>query len=507
MGQGNRLNKLNRLLKQIQDIFNEKEWGKFHAPKNLTLIMLSILPFPIQATSLDTKQIEELIQITLPNASIGIYCQDADTGKILYERRGQELFPPASTTKLLTAAAALQILGPEYQYKTTLRMNKDQLKDSSLKGNLYVQFSGDPSLTSNDLVQLIQDIKKIGIKHIEGDLVIDNTRFNEPYHALGWNWDSMNWYFAPPITTVILNENAIQLTLDSNKPIGKKAAVSLELDETLKANLKQDLTVVSEKEAESQCQILVNMDDQNKINIGGCWPFKPSPNKIKLALKNPDSLAKQLILETLKSDNIQLSGKILLGRSAPNTTSVIASHVSKPLSELLKPLLQDSNNIYAESMVKTLGFENYQKGTFQLGILAIQNALSKSTGIDFSKLKLVDGSGLSHYNAITPSQLGSLLYFIYHDDKIKTDLTRYLPVAGECGTLKGRDSLDIKGRVQAKTGSMMGVSALAGYVKTINNRDLIVVVMIDHFMGSLKPIRDFECELCKILVNSDLNSN
>jgi len=480
-----------------------------HPVKTFFAILLSsILSFMAIAqpqNSLDT-QIEALIQNTLPNASIGILLQDAKSGKVLYERRSQEAFPPASTTKLFTAAAALLALKPDYQYKTVVAIAPGTLQNGTLQGNLYVQFSGDPTLTTTDLTQLIKDLKASGLARIQGNIILDASRFSGAAYGLGISADSMNWYFSAPITSVILNENKAKIILNSNKALGDTVEVALTPDEPLKLVLEQDLVTVTESDAQNKCQIQIDMNPENVLAIKGCWPQNKEPSVLQVAVKNPTLIAKKIILETLKSENIRFDGTLEVKWSArnpktlniPKDLTVLATHASKPLAVLLGPLLLDSNNIYAQSITKTLGYQQYQTGTFQAGVLAMQEIL-EPMGVDFSKLKILEGSGESRYNLVPPRQLGQLLFAVYQDKTINADFMQNLPIFGESGTLKRRELEAIKGKVLAKTGSLNGVSTLAGYLKSASENEMILVIMIDHLLDKDK-VRDFENNLLKLLV-------
>ncbi len=448
-----------------------------------------------------TEQVESLIHNILPNASVGIMLQEAETGEVLYERRAQELFTPASIVKLFTAAASLLSLGPDYRFETAIQVDQNILPQARVN-NLYVYFSGDPSLTRDDLKQLIVKIKASGIREISGNIIVDNTHFRTPNYAMGWSWDSLAWYYAAPITSIILNENQVPIRLNTSR-LGEKAEVICESKECEGIHLHTEVISVSENEAETNCQIQVDMNQQNTLNLKGCWPYRTTPTTLRVALKEPYALAEKLILETLKDENIKLDGKIMVG-TIPSDLKIIASHYSKPLSELLKNVLQNSNNIYADSLLKTLGVKEFQQGTFQAGIRALKAILSKPTSIDFEALRLLDGSGASRYNLITPQQMARLLLTMYHDKKVGGDFQKTLAISGgEEGNLSKRmNSLDAQGRILAKTGSMVNISALAGYLRTQTNKNLIFVIMIDHVIEGREKLKAFEDELCHLFVSS-----
>src|SRR5690349_2667937 len=159
------------------------------------LFAFSFLCTAVYAETAIPIEAQSFIQKGLPNASVGVIVLDANTGETLFESRAKEPFPPASTTKLFTTAASLLSLGTNYQFQTAVKIDKKALQKDKLKGNLYVQFSGDPSLTISDLKQLMTDIKTAGIRQISGNIVIDDSRFQAPDYPMGWTWNSMVWYY------------------------------------------------------------------------------------------------------------------------------------------------------------------------------------------------------------------------------------------------------------------------------------------------------------------------
>lgn len=461
-----------------------------------------------QSQKIDTAQlqkIEGLLHQKLPNTSVGIVLQDAKTGKILYERRANENFVPASSTKLLTSAAALFSLGPNFQYETVAKIDNAFLKDgvlSGLGGDLFIQFGGDPSLTTEDIRNLMKAVRQAGVKEIAGDIVIDNTKFQGPNYAQGWSWNSLPWAFSAPVTSIIINENQIKLNMIPSKTLGEKANLELAQDEKSKINITHDIVSVAESEANDRCQIMIDMNSQNEITAYGCWPAKETADTLKVAVQNPVLLARQTIQEALKAEDIKLSGQIALG-VPPKDLKTIAIHRSKPLSELLKPVLQDSNNIYADSLIKVLGLQRYQQGSFQAGVLAVQDILAKNLGFEAAGVRLQDGSGLSRYNAISPNHLARILYGMYQNKNFNKMFRDSMAVSGEVGTLKNRMSaFDLNGQVHAKTGGMIGTSALAGYLTTRSiKQDLIFVIMINNAIDSQQDIKAFENSLCELFAS------
>ncbi len=458
------------------------------------LLFLFLIVGPTVA--FDATALANYIQSNYPTQTLGMIVQDAKTGKVLYEKQSKEAFEPASTTKLFTAAAMLLEFGPQFQYETTLKFNTNDKKEQVLKGNIYIQFTGDPSFSRQDLTQLIKAIKDFGIEKIAGNIIIDNTRFQAPYYAWGWTWNSLPWYFSAPITTVIVDENSVGVRFTSNQSLGGKATLSY-LKPLPLGNITQHVITVTERESNEECEIMLSMDDKNNLQAGGCWPKHDTADDLKLAIKNPDYLVQKLILEDLKASHITFSGKINFEKM-PENLETISRHLSPALQDLIKPVLQDSNNIYSDSFFKTLGFKRFQKGSFQAGGRAFQAIAEEKLQLSVNDIKLWDGSGGSRYNLISPASLGKLLYMMYNHPTLSKIFIDAMSIAGETGTLKKRFlSSDLKGKIRAKTGSLQNESTLAGFITTQNNKDLIFVIMINNSpkdASSLERIHDEICE-------------
>lgn len=475
-----------------------------------------------EVSVIDSTRIENLIQTKLPNTPVGLFLQDAKTGKILYERRAKEIFLPASTAKLITAATSLFVLGSDFQYETAFK-TAGKIHSGILNDNLYLTFSGDPSFTIENLQDLVKALKEQGIKQIKGNLIIDNTLFKGRLYPYGWMADDLVWYYAAPVSTVIVNENKIKLLVKANKTLGAKTTIALASEEKLPIKiLSQDVLSVTETDAKESCELNVKIDSENNINIKGCWPAKESDDELKVAIQNPNLVIKQMLKQILKSENIVLNGRVILGEtsevpekssaksdstnkeSKTKNLSTLALHRSLPLTSLIQKVLQDSNNMYAESIVKMMGVKQLSEGSFQTGLRAMNDILSKKFGIDTTKMRLRDGSGESRYNGVSPAQLGRVLYGIYHTPEFYKIFQETLPNSGSTGTLKKRmESFDLNEVVYAKTGTMTGVSSLAGYLNRQNQNkdDLIFVIMINGALSENAAIKQFENELCQLFVH------
>lgn len=465
--------------------------------KKLTLTLLIGISTNLFAQTWQS-QLTQLLNHELPSVEKGIVVMNAKTGKLLYERNANLAFTPASSLKVFTAAAAIDYLGPDYQFTTKLSYNPKKLHGGILRGNVYLEFTGDPSLKIKDLKKILSVLTKKGIKQINGNIILNNKRFRAPYYAPGWTQDSVPWGFSAPITTIILNQNRVYLKLLPSKTIGRR--VKVKSGKYMKyMNLLHYIQTVSYKEGLHNCSLTITTNDRNRIRLGGCWPVGV-PGWQAFSIKHPTLFAMRVIRGILAEKNIRFKGQVLTGYK-PKSIKTIYTYRSKKLRELLYKVLKDSNNVYTESITKALGYRRSGRGTFLEGSNAIKAIDGYLTDIDFDKTRIVDGSGQSRYDLITPHQMVRLLHVIYLNKKLKKYILRTLPISGVDGTLKYRmTSLDMRGKVKAKTGSMTGVSSLSGYLTTNNHQTLIFTMIMNHIVGKVKPARRLQDELCEVLV-------
>lgn len=396
---------------------------------------------PLQSTFAYTfdHEFKQLVTHTLPNVTVGLVVQDAKTGKVLYSSRAYEGFTPASTTKLFTAAAALEYLKPDFKYETRLSFNKAHLVNKQLQSDLILTFTGDPTLTSQDLNKLFERLKNSGVNKLRADIIVDHSRFRSPHYGPGWSIDDVQWSYGAPISAIII--------------------------------------------------------DSNKAH--------------KIAVPNPELLASTRIKEALFKNKIGFHGSIQFSKypvEKGHENNKSFTHYSDTLDVIVKKTLVHSNNIAAESLLKTLGYYYYDKGNFQEGVLATQAILSPITGIDFSKMRIHDGSGLSHYNCLCPDHLSRLLFSMYHHEDLNSLFIDSLPISGKTGTLKKRlQAHDHQGVVLAKTGTLSGKSALAGYLKYKSNKKidktLIMVIMINQSIAPSADIKKLEDNIVNLILH------
>ncbi len=438
-------------------------------------------PSPTIAVNTNIQDGIDQILSKFPNLKKGVIVQSADSGATLYQYNSDETFATASTLKLFTATAALTYLGPNFIFKTQFLTNCNNIQNGNICGNFYAKFSGDPELTIDILNNLVLSLKKQGIKHINGNLILDDTDMDHENMGPGWLPKEETLCYAAPSNAVILNRNCFGFSMSPAKQSGGPVLVSANPNIVHLSFINQAIT---RNPKTSQCPPLtIKSQDNNTYALTGCIAPKRSTVSVGVPLNDTAAAGANVVNNLLKQHDITISGNILYGK-APNNLQVLAEHDSRPLSALVTKMLKKSDNLIAGSLFKKIGGTYFNTaGSWQNGAQAVRAILAPKTGIDFNKLVLVDGSGLSRENAVSPAQFGKLLHYAYHMP-YNNIFFQALPISGVDGTLHGRLGGPTTGKIHAKTGTIDNVSGLAGYLQSAHHGDLIFAVLVSDFVSS-----------------------
>ncbi len=429
----------------------------------------------------------------------GIKIVSLATGEVLYERNAKLLLRPASNMKLLATGTGLMTLGKDYEFKTQVFADTSlQNKDSVVHGNLYFKGYGDPDFNTKELADMITSVKNAGIKEIEGNLVGDVSFFDNQHWGTGWMWDDEPFGFAAYNSPLTINRNCIQVTVHAGYKAGDPptviidpptAYVSLENTATMNDSGINTLEV-SRKFAEHL----------NTITVRGTMPVGAPDDVELITVLNPELYFLTLAKEELRRQNIELDGTISVDSVSPNA-KLLYTHI-QPMDSMIVFLNKVSDNLSAENLLKTIGASQYgMPGSTQHGISVVKRVLA-GFGVDSTKFLMVDGSGVSHYNLLTPDLFIKLLTAMYHQKNLFDLYYASLPIAGVDGTLSDRmRGTSAEKNVHAKTGSISGVSTIAGYVHTADNEPLTFSIMMQNFIGSDSPYHAVQDSLATLMAN------
>lgn len=438
------------------------------------------LPTPAPAAAYGVPQLRNtlnsIINVGRNTADIAVYVKSMHDGEVLYGHQTNQPMTPASTMKILTAEAALIYLGPQYRFSTQLLTDAKLIKNGVLQGNLYIVLSGDPTLTYNDLVELMLTLRSQQINSIAGNVYIDNTAYDQRFYGPGWVNKDKNYCYAAPISASIINHNCLPLTLAPSKP-GQAARV-MTSSKYFYPTIRNSVVTRSSH----SCSIRLSKESGSSISIDGCMPKGRYPWGISYVVADVPEYNRALFKNLLSRLSVTVYGNITFG-SAPQQVLALGMHSSKLLPELIKEMLKKSDNVIAGALFKKLGqLYSHQPGSWENGSLAVSQILATQAGVNISGMRILDGSGLSPYNLATPAQMMQVLEFAYHHAPTKDHFVSSLPIAGVDGTLKHR-MWNIARKVRAKTGTISGVVSLAGYTVSADNEPLAFVIMINGSKG------------------------
>lgn len=431
-----------------------------------------------------------------PNAHIGIVIKSMKHGDTIYMRNDKTLFVPASTLKIFTAEAALLYLGPEYKFPTRIVTDSKNMSNGKLYGNIYLINSGDPTLTSYDLVDMLLSLKSQHIQEIIGNVYIDNTAYDQVSYGPGWLWSDRHHYYGAPINASIIDHNYLSFRVAPGKSSGALAQI---VDPQYSGNMIKN-SVMTRSHASRTCYIKLSKAPDAILRISGCIPRGRAEQGIGSVVGDIMQYNQALLQNLLKQSGIKIAGTITAG-TAPTNLPELVKHESEPLHALVKKMLKVSDNIIAGSLFKKIGaLFSHRPGTWENGGTAVSQILSKNAAVDLWRINLIDGSGLSRYNQVTPAQMMQLLDFSFHHYATNRTFISSLPIAGIDGTLKRR-MRNIAWRVRAKTGSMSGVVSLAGYAISDDKEPFAFVIMINGHSGSIWQYREFEDKVMMYLTH------
>lgn len=431
----------------------------------------------------------------------GILIQPLSSSTTLYSRDATKYFIPASNAKLLTTAAALQKLGADFRIKTSVYSGEN--------GSLYVAGRGDPSIAEAQLKSLAQQLKQRGISQVN-QLIGDDSYFQGSAVNPNWEWEDAQAGYGAPINSLIFNQNAIDLLL-SPQALGQPLKVTFA--EPKLANqwqLQNNSVTVAQNESEF---IEVGREfDRPIIRVGGQLKVGAEPESAYVAVVNPANNFLQYFQQALAAEGIPVK-QALVASASRNFNQELATVESPPLAELVRETNRESNNLYAEVLLRLLGKATDkmplpqtltgkmpvpQEDTGEMGLKELKTVLTQ-LGVNPNSYRLADGSGLSRHNLITPEALVETLRFMANSPAASI-YRQSLPIAGESGTLKNRFNITPnRVNLQAKTGTMSGVSALSGYIEVPNYEPLVFSIIVNQSDLSTAKMRSATDEIVLLL--------
>ncbi len=432
--------------------------------------------------------------------NLGASVIDLESGREIYEHDGSALLIPASNMKLVVMAAAIDRLGPEYSFATVLA-----IRDT----DLVVIGGGDPTIGDELLCRQrgqsithlfhawASALKESGIRQIPGDIVIDDSIFDQNFVHPNWPENQYQAWYEAPVGGLAMNENCIQALVTPGEP-GQPANISLvpgntliSIDNKTQTGAKQTVTVMRPRDSDS-------------LVVRGTVARQGLLEKV--TVRDPGLFFGSVLKTVLATDGIRVGGKVVRRRvrlengMVPKDCHLVHVHRT-PIADALARCGKDSRGMMAEALLKTLGAQQFGLGSWDHGRSVVHQFL-RDINVPSSEIKMDDGSGLSRHNRLSPAASTRILRHMFTSTPERFELFRdSLAVAGVDGTLLKRfRAADTKGRIFAKTGYIDGVWSLAGYVRTASDQWLAFAIFANGTSRKAPSQKARIDRACRVLV-------
>lgn len=441
--------------------------------KKLKLITIIIIAFTSIACSYAANTRSDIQYLVkkyhLSDAKISIATQRTQSGANLYAYAQNRAMIPGSNNKVFTIVGALFAIPSNFTFSTTVNYASNKVKNHILYGDMYIKFSGNPALTGGQLAALIKKIKNTkGISKITGNVYLVGS-FSGPYIPEGWSKNDSTFCFGAPASSFTLNRNCTIIKLAKN-PNSTSTRV-IELSNASNIDFKNTSSYTSSAKSTT-----ISMNDDNVVYIGG-YLSRTAERMFKLAIKNPALKTLNTVDDFLSSNGIK-HNKVSIASSIPAGNTVQLTTNSARIGSLIDQTLKHSDNLYAETILNTVGLKQKGIGSTKAGIEAVQEIFYKKLNLDTSALTMYDGAGLSLLDGVTPQFMVSFLTKTFNSP-VGKKFYNYLPASGISGTIAYRMGGKLTGRIHAKTGTVSGVSTLSGYVLTAKDHRISFSIMLN----------------------------
>ena len=400
----------------------------------------------------------------------------------LFAYNADQAFIPASNMKIMTTATALDVLGPDYTFTTTVR-GQTGPREGTLS-TLWLVGGGDPTLTMDGLRKLAAAVRAAGITTVTGSVVADGTRYRDQ-HPDGWTEDDAIWYYGAEVWGLALDRNQVDVYVRPGGTVGTPAQVRVEPASTY-VRVRNGVSTASAASAPdidwdhdvAARELVVRGSVPNRT--GGVWTQG-------MAVPDVPLYCATVFTAMLKAAGVQVSGQPQAG-TAPADATQVAKLDSPPLSSVIVRLMKRSDNLYAEMLNRELGHKVSGVGSASAGAAVVLDFVRRQ-GIATDRLRIVDGSGLARTANLTPRAIaGVLRAMTVH--AARQPWWEALPIAGVDGTLANRlKGTAAEGNARAKTGTLTGRTSLSGYVTNRSGDLLIASTVFNGFTCSSAETR------------------
>ncbi len=454
------------------------------------LLSFFLLPFSLLHAQ-PTAEVDRVVRQVAQNdamrhATLSVSIYNTATGKKVYGYDDQRSVTPASVAKLFTTGAGFALLGPDFRFITHLTMRGEVDRDGVLHGNIYITGGGDPMLGSYRYRQTTPDslfaqwtaaLRRKGVRRVDGGVRYNTSIFDDHRLNDSWVWGDVGNYYGAGAGALNFHENMYFVYFNPGARIGDPATVNRTNPKNIDLMERCFVTTAASNTGDNVV-VYGGPGDKQRVYTGTV-PLGKRDFSVRAALPDPARTCADLFASYLRTRGIGVSLGAEEARSLPDSLRTVLDYQSTPYRTLAQYTNHTSNNIYAESIFKYLGYKQYGRGTYANGSRAVADYF-KAKGLADDGVHIVDGSGLSRQNRVTTNFLGQYLATVCNEPFFEDFLTS-LSKVGESGTAKHMlSSLPQGVSVSLKTGSMEGVKSYAGYLTTGGTRLAFAIVSNYH---------------------------
>lgn len=454
----------------------------------------------------------------------GIQVLDLSSGKTVFELNPNSNFVPASNTKLFTTAMALTRLGPDHTFTT--RVMADALPDAAgrVAGGIRLVGGGDPNLSARAIpyrmgaitgnpVAAIEDLADQlvaqGVRRIDGDIIGDDRWYLWQPYAVGWGIDDPQSDDGPPISALTLTDNVLTLNVAPGAAVGEPAALTLSPAIEFYRIENRVRTVAA---GGTRSVRFSRLPGSRYAELWGTIPLRDRGESLLISVEDPAEFAARALMVALEDRGVLVQGRAIarhlfpsevadpkLGApSDPESGVELARRVSAPLIEDLRITNKVSQNLHAELASRAVAKLRRGVGSFEAAREEMHEFLDE-VGVDPGSYHLMDGSGLSRLDLLTPRAVIQLLRYMY-DGQHREEWVSLLPVGGQDGSLSARfGQTPAAGKVHAKTGSLSHVSALSGYIERADGTWVAFSILVNNYSGPAAGVRGVMDRICNLI--------
>ena len=428
------------------------------------------------------------------DAAVSMQVVNTRTGDPVYGWGENRPLVPASVMKLLTTATALRFLGPDYRFPTWVLHDGDLGGDGVLAGNLYVKGQGDPTMVVERMWRMVLDLKLRGVREIKGDVVFDESYFADTSSIPGWNKEedieSGPTYFST-LGALSVNYNIAAIVVRPGTAVGQPAVAEFEAPSPV---IVIDNRVTTGSRGSRKWIKVERATDEETHRIAtytltGNMPAEHEPDTIYRTLVDPLGNYMGVFESLAREQGLKVRGKYRAGITAAGATLLLKAE-SAPLADVVALTSKHSNNFMAEQMLRVAGAERHGlPATTAKGVDLIAEYLG-TLGVPAGDYALVNGSGLTREGVLRPSVVNAVLVDMWRDADLGPEFASSLSVGGRDGTLWSRfRDQTMAGRVRGKTGTLSGVTCLAGYVTAMDGETYAFTFLVNEVDGALARAR------------------